>query len=312
LADLAVAVLGVGIHGSRYAEHLLRGDVPGARLAGVSRRSPEAAAAWTARGVRFETDALLLAADPSVDAVVVASSPAAHAAHAVAALRARKPVLIEKPVAPDMRGGALIMGEARRARVPVLVGHSLRYNPVCAAWRDAVASGGVPRHLTLSMRHERVEQPWQGDPREGGALLGCATHMADLARWATGDEIEGVLACQVHAAPGRAETAAAALARMHSGATLLVDVSQEAPSRRGGLDAWGDGGQVEGDYYAHELHRREGRARVPVPLPPPGPGLVPLLRDFVAAARGGPSGVAATLQDGLAALAFVEGCRAAL
>ncbi len=305
MADLAVAVLGAGVHGSRYAEHLLRGDVPGARLAGVCRRSPADGPRWAARGVRFETSFEALVDDPAVDACVVASPPGAHVLQAEAVLSRGKALLLEKPVAPDLASCARIR---RAARSPVLVGHSHRYHPVALAFREALPSLGTLRSLSVSLRHERMPQEWQHRPEGGGALLSVGTHAADLARWLTGGEID-LLSCLRSASPGEAEGSAAALGRLSGGAALSVDVSIATPARRGALEACGDRGALEGDLVLHELSRREGRTRSPIPLPPPGPGLVPLLRDFVAAARGGGRGIAATLEDGIAAVAFAEACR---
>jgi predicted dehydrogenase len=308
MADLAVAVIGAGVHGSRYAEHLLRGDVPGARLAGVFRRSASDGERWTSRGVRFETDAAALTGDPAVDAFVVASPPEAHEAHAAAVLDRRKPLLLEKPAAPDAAACARIRAAAARAGVPVLVGHSHRYNPVALAFRQAARGLGLLRGLAVALRHERMPQAWQHRPPAGGALLSVGVHAVDLARWVLGEDVAPE-ACRAAAEPGEAEGSALVLARSASGVPVVVDVSIVVPARRGGLEAWGDGGAVEGDLVLHELSRRSARAREPIPLPPAGPGLVPLLADFVRAAHGRGPGIAATLDDGIAAVEFVEGCR---
>ena len=305
MADLAVAVLGAGVHGSRYAEHLQRGDVPGARLAGVCRRSPADGPRWTARGVRFETAFEALVDDPAVDAVVIASPPEAHLAQAEAVLARGKPLLLEKPVAPDPASCERIR---RAARVPVLVGHSHRYNPVARAIRAALPSLGPIRGLTVSLRHERMPQEWQHRPPGGGALLSVGTHAADLARWLGGGDVV-LESCLREGAPGEAEGSAVALGRLPGGGALLIDVSITTPARRGLIEVRAEGGVLEGDLVLHECARREGRTRVPLPLEAAGPGLVPLLRDFVAAARGGDGGIAATLDDGVAAVAFAEACR---
>jgi predicted dehydrogenase len=303
-ADLRIAVLGAGVHGSRYAEHLLRGDVPGARLAGVSRRDPAAGAAWRALGVRWEADAPALAADPAVDACVVATPPVSHLPDAAEVLGRGKPLLLEKPVAPDGAACEALRSAALRAGVPVLVGHSHRYNPVARAFREAIRALGPLRTLSISLRHERMDQEWQRRRPGGGALLSLGVHAADLARWIGGAEI-AVAACRTGGPPGEAEAAAALLGSV-GGAALQVDVSIDAAARRGALEAAAEGGAVEGEIVAHELSRRAGRERRPIPLPPPGPGLVPLLADFVAAARGGSPGIAATLEDGIAAVTFAE------
>jgi len=312
VADLAVAVLGAGVHGSRYAEHLLAGDVPGVRLAGVCRRSAGEAARWTSRGVRFETEFRALVEDPAVDALVVASPPLLHEEHAGAVLAAGKPLLLEKPVAPDGAACARLAAAAARAGVPVLVGHSLRYNPVARALREGIRRTGDLRHLGLSQRHERMPQGWQNRPPAGGALLSLSVHTADLARWISGRGIASVDRCLLEEAAGEgAEGAAAVLGRLEGGATLVVEVSIVSPGRRTFVEARTGAEGLEGDLLHGTLARLSGRSREPVEVPPPGPGLVPLLADFAAAARGGSGGDAATLADGIAAVAFTEACRRA-
>src|SRR5262245_40745144 len=93
-------LIGCGRHGSRYAGHLLAGDVPGARLVAVSRRDEEKGRRFASEtGVRFHLDADSLAEDPSVEAVVVCLPPDLHAEAALAVLRAGRALLVEKPLA---------------------------------------------------------------------------------------------------------------------------------------------------------------------------------------------------------------------
>ena len=311
MADLAVAVIGAGVHGSRYAEHILRGDVPGARLAGVCRRGAEDAAKWRARGVRFETGAAALIDDRSVDAFVVASPPDLHEEHALRILDRRKPLLLEKPVAPDVETCRRIAAAAARAAVPVLVGHSFRYDPVVRAFRDAAWDLAPLRWLSLSQRHERMPQAWQHARPAGGALLSVGVHMADLARWILGEDPGEPRGTLLQSEPGESEGTAVSLLRSRKGVLVQIEASIVAPARRGFLEASGDAGAVEGDHQLHELFRREGRSRVAIPVGPPVPGLVPLLGDFLRGIRGGDTGDAATLEDGIAAVEVVERVREA-
>ena len=311
-ALLAVAVVGAGIHGSRYAEHLLRGDVPGARLAGVCRRSAADSALWTSRGVRFEAYPEALFADPAVDAFVIASPNALHEEHAKAALGRGKPVLLEKPVAADLAGCARIREAAARAGVPVLVGHTFRHHPVVRGFREEARRLAPLRWLSLSQRHERMPMEWQLRGRGSGALLNTGVHMADLARWVLGEDPGEPQGAILDAAPGESEGTAAALLRSPSGTMVSLEVSIVAAARRGHLEARGDGGVVEGDFRLHELSRREGWTRVPLPVPPLVPGLPPLLQDFVRVVGGGSPGDSATLEDGIAAVEIVERIRASV
>jgi predicted dehydrogenase len=311
MADLAVAVVGAGVHGSRYAEHLAKGDVPGMRVAAVCRRAAADAAKWRSRGVRFETDAAALFDDRSIDAFIVASPPDLHEEHALRILDRRKPLLLEKPVAPDLDACGRIAAAARKATVPVLVGHSFRYHPVVRAFRDAAFDLAPLRWLSLSQRHERMPQPWQHSRGGGGALLSVGVHMADLARWILGEDPGEPRGTLLQSEPGEAEGTAVSILRSRKGVLVQIEASIVAPARRGFLEASGDAGVVEGDHQLHELFRREGRSRVAIPVGPPIPGLVPLLADFGRGVRGEGTGDAATLEDGIAAVEVVERIREA-
>jgi predicted dehydrogenase len=312
VADLGLAVVGVGIHGSRYAEHLLAGDVPGARLAGVCRRSKEDAGLWTTRGVRFETDCAALVEAPGVDAVIVASPPASHAEHAGIVLSRGKPLILEKPVAPDLEACARIRKAAEEAAVPVLVGHAFRYHPVCRGFREELRTKGPVRWLALSQRHERMPIPWHFRGPGSGALLSVGVHMADLVRWILGEDPGTPLGGILDGDPGEAEGTAAVLSRTASGTVVSLEMSIVSSARRGFLEARCDSLVLEGDYRIHELSRREGWTRVPIPVAPPAPGLVPFMADFVRLVRGAGPGLAASLEDGIAAVAWVEECRRVL
>lgn len=311
MGDLAVAVVGAGVHGSRYAEHLARGDVPGARLAGVSRRSPEEGAKWRARGVRFETDAGALIDDRSVDAVVVASPPAFHEEHALRVLARGKPLLLEKPVAPDLEACERIRAAAAKSAAPVLVGHTFRYHPVVRAFRDEARGLAPLRRLSLSQRHERMPQAWQHSRPAGGALLSVGVHMADLARWILGEDPGEPRGTILQSEPGEAEGTAVSILRSRKGVVVVLDASIVSPARRSFLEAEGESGSIEADLHLHQLARREGTGRAPIPVPPPVPGLVPFLGDFLRGIRGEGTGEAATLEDGIAAIGVVERCREA-
>lgn len=77
--------------------------------------------------------------DESVDAVIIATPTATHAELAVAALQARKHILVEKPLAASVSEIDRIAA-VRQDRV-VMVGHTFVYNPAVAVTRDLVKRG---------------------------------------------------------------------------------------------------------------------------------------------------------------------------
>ncbi len=82
-----------------------------------------------------------------VDAVIVASPAATHAAVAQQAVAAGKPVLVEKPFALSVRDAEAIAREGAKRGVPVLAGHLLVYHPGVERLRDMVQKGKRPLEL---------------------------------------------------------------------------------------------------------------------------------------------------------------------
>ena len=64
-----------------------------------------------------------------IDAVVVATPPSTHVPIALAAIRAGKHVLVEKPLAPTSAGARTLVTAAAAAGVVLMVGHTFKYNP---------------------------------------------------------------------------------------------------------------------------------------------------------------------------------------
>ena len=135
--QLGVGVVGVGAIGRRHAENLaLR--IPRARLVAVADVNPDAARTVAADlgAARWFTTADELAADPDVEAVVVASSHHGHLEGIQAAARNRKDVFCEKPIAlnaaNEVAVDASLNGRARFSDIPRTCETALARRTRCA------------------------------------------------------------------------------------------------------------------------------------------------------------------------------------
>ncbi|HMC82066.1 MAG TPA: Gfo/Idh/MocA family oxidoreductase, partial [Candidatus Polarisedimenticolia bacterium] len=101
MGEIRIGLVGLGIHGLRYARHLAAGEVGGATLAADCRRD-RARGESVARdlGTEFTEDYRRILSDPSIDAVVFAVPCDLHATLVPEALQAGKALLVEKPLAP--------------------------------------------------------------------------------------------------------------------------------------------------------------------------------------------------------------------
>src|SRR3989442_7881342 len=137
-----MGVVGLGRHGSRYARHLLEG-IPECHLAAVSRRDVGAGRAFAERhGLLFVPDWRELVMCEKVNAVAVVTPPALNREICLAAVRAGKPLLIEKPLALTVADAREMVGAAREAGVTLMTAQTLRFTPVLARLRDRLADVG--------------------------------------------------------------------------------------------------------------------------------------------------------------------------
>jgi len=242
---LRIGIIGPGsIADTQLAPALAR--TPGAVLQTVLSRDGARAAAFAERhGARSpqpaHTDLDAFLADPDLDAVLIASPDRLHAAHAIAAARAGKHVLVEKPMATSTEEAEAMVTEARAARVVLAVAYHLRWHAGHRALAERIHAGDIaaPLHLRATWTWQaRDDSNWRASADAGRwwALAGVGTHCIDLARWflrACGEvvEVRGVTAQPRYRGP-HDETAVVAL-RFASGATaeILSSVLFRAPRR---------------------------------------------------------------------------------
>lgn len=139
-------MIGIGVVGYGYwGPNLVRNfsEQSGARVAHVSDRRPERLAQVAVRypSVRTSADAAELFADPAVDAVVIATPVDTHFALGMAALKAGKHVLLEKPLASSSAEAMALIDEAASRRLVLMVDHTFVYTSAVQKMRDLAAAG---------------------------------------------------------------------------------------------------------------------------------------------------------------------------
>lgn len=127
-----------------------------------------------------------LIADPDVDVVYVATTHAQHRGAALAALRAGKPVLVEKPIALNARQAHEIADAAAERGLLCLEGMWTRLNPALRAIQSVIAAGeiGEVRTVRVDLSHVFEYDPKHRlfDPEVGGgALLDLGVYPAAIA-----------------------------------------------------------------------------------------------------------------------------------
>lgn len=191
---IGVGVIGVGLMGRRHAENVQR--VAEARLVAVTDANGALAARVASDlGTTAVTVDKLLARD-DVRAVVIASPSAAHEAHAVAAARSGKDVLVEKPIAATLEAADRVIAAAREAGVRLQVGFQRRYDPAAVEAHRLLRSGalGMPVLFRAIARDRLAPVGPPGTLGPSDIVIESAIHDLDLARWLMADEVETVRA----------------------------------------------------------------------------------------------------------------------
>ncbi|QFU17879.1 Gfo/Idh/MocA family protein [Microvirga thermotolerans] len=140
---IGIGVVGYGYWGPNLARCV--SEAEGSRLAGIADLSPQARKRAAARypAARIEEQWQSLVADPAIDALIVATPTRWHFEIALAALRAGKHVLIEKPIASSAREAGILIEEAARRGLTLMVDHTFVYTGAVQKIRELVSEGAV-------------------------------------------------------------------------------------------------------------------------------------------------------------------------
>lgn len=94
-------------------------------------------------GVTLYADPKELISDPSIDAVIVATPVSTHFQLALAALQAGKHVLVEKPMTTTSQEARILIAEAARRKLLLMVDHTFVYTPAVRKIREIMTGGGL-------------------------------------------------------------------------------------------------------------------------------------------------------------------------
>lgn len=188
---MRVAVAGLGRIGRVHATNLAV-RVPGAALAAVADADPELAAAVGAElDVPHTASFEALLAEPSLDAVVIATPPASHAELIAMAADAGRHVFCEKPLAEDLPTAEAAARAAERAGVSLQVGFQMRWDRDLQAAAGRLAGGELGRVFSLRTTLRDLAPPSRAYlSRSAGFFADGAVHTLDLARWLGGEITE--------------------------------------------------------------------------------------------------------------------------
>lgn len=197
---LGVALVGLGNYSTGQLGPALR-ETKHCRLAGVVTGSPEKGRKW-AEEHGFPVSSIYgyeemgkLAENKEIDIVYVVTPPGLHAAHAIAAAKAGKHVICEKPMANTVAECDSIIEACRRAGVRLGIGYRLHHDPNHLALKRFVRDGTLGPFMSMSGQHSfrlglrNGERPWRAVHAlaGGGPLMDVGIYVIQAACMAKGE-----------------------------------------------------------------------------------------------------------------------------
>ena len=262
-------------------------EVEGSSVVAVMSRQERKARSYAERHdiPKWYTDAQELIDDPDVNAVYIATPPSSHATFAIMAMKAGKPVYVEKPLAASYEDCARINRISEQTGVPCFVAYYRRYLPYFQKVKDIIQNGSIGKVINVQVRfavppreldyNNAAELPWrlQPDIAGGGYFYDLAPHQLDLLQDVFGVILE---ARGIRANRGglyKAEDSVSACFEFESGLPASGSwcfVAHES-AREDRIHIIGDKGSLSFsvfDYKPIHLITSEGEQMLTVPNPP--------------------------------------------
>ena len=262
-------------------------EIEGSGVEAVMSRSKEKARSYAERhGIKkWYTDPLALIEDPEVNAIYIATPPSSHATFAIMAMRAGKPVYVEKPLAACYDDCARVNRVSEQTGVPCFVAYYRRYLPYFKKVKEIIDSGTIGKVINVQVRFAVPPRdldytggdclPWrlQPDIAGGGYFYDLASHQLDMLQHIFGVITEASGICANRGGLYEAEDSVSACFRFENGlpgSGSWCFVAHES-AREDRIEVIGDVGQVSFSVFNYDpilLYTSTGLQSITVPNPP--------------------------------------------
>lgn len=251
--SLRIGLIGAGRHGSRYIHHLLH-DLPEASLVALCRkRIGEGLPALSTEDIPLYGDYRDLIADPRVEAIVVVTPPSLSPEICLQAVKAGKPILIEKPLAPIGDEAGAMVRAADEAGVMLMTAQTMRFDSTILLLRDHLPEIGRLRYATFTSRIETKASAQAPIAGQRGALLEIGVHLLDLVPFLTGQTVVNVRCELDQLTTIGPETMAIVQAQTTSGLRCVMDIARVSAGRVARTEWVGTHGQLSADWCHHRV-----------------------------------------------------------
>ena len=292
MALLRWGILGCG----DVAEH--KGGPPlytveDSELIGVMRRDREKAEAFAARhGAKrayHTVDALL--ADPEINAIYVATQPYLHCEHTIAAARAGKHVLCEKPMALNVDECQQMIDACHEHNVTLMIAYYRPFYPNVVKMKEVIAEGAIGDVVLARINHTAFYDPsrhewgaWRTDSKMsgGGVLMDLGSHRIDLLMHLLGDVKSAAGYAETVQFPHPVDDSAVFTLRFESGPHAVANINWSVGVSVDELEIYGTKGSLRcSPLNSGNLVLHTGGEETPMNQPPLAYTHIGLVEDFV-------------------------------
>lgn len=174
-------------------------QIEGSEVIAVMSRTAEKAASYAKRHniPKWYTSAQELIADEEVNAIYIATPPSSHSIYAMLAMKAGKPVYIEKPMANSYEECLRIVRTSEATGIPCFVAYYRRFLPYFLKVKELIEQKTIGTIMNVQIRfaqqsadldYNKENLPWrvQPDIAGGGYFYDLAPHQLDMMQYIFG------------------------------------------------------------------------------------------------------------------------------
>jgi predicted dehydrogenase len=184
---IRAAILGLGRWGRSLVNSVHGRSRDIAFVAAHTRTRATAETFCRDKGLRFVDEYAQILADPTIDAVVLATPHSRHAEQIAQAAAAGKHVFVEKPMTLDLASAQAAVRATAKAGVMLAVGFNRRFHPSIVEIRNRKQDGRLGKIVAMMGQHTTSTQSflapdnWRSDPDEApaGAMTAVGVHLMD-------------------------------------------------------------------------------------------------------------------------------------
>ncbi len=260
---LGVAVIGTGFWGKNHARNYK--ELENTNLIAICDVNPERAKAIADQyGVKAYTDSTTMLKDPQIQAVSICTWSIKLAEEALKCLNASKHVLVEKPMATDLKQAQKLLDTAKENDLHLSVGFLMRFIPGVQQIREAVATKKIGELVSATAK--RVTQ-WPERIGDVGVVKDTAIHDIDVMRFISDEDPVSVYAKMGSMRHRQFEDYAQIMLTYESGKTAFIESNWLTPYRIRALNVTGSEAIMRLDYNSQELWIENAKESVQPRIP---------------------------------------------